>query len=66
MMKVNRSVRKRWCGTAILIMFAAAMLAASIAPAYAPVGAGNILNPDGAEDCGTVAADEFKNLEVRG
>jgi hypothetical protein len=66
MMKVNRSVWEGWCSTAIVIVFAAAMLAASIAPSYASAGADNIRNPDGADDYGTVAADEFKNLKIRG
>ncbi len=66
MMKVSRSVRTRWCSTAILIVFAAAMLAASIAPAYASTGAGNALDFDGTDDYETVAAGGFKNLKIRG
>jgi hypothetical protein len=67
MMKVS-SVRKRWCSTAILIVFAAAMLAASIAPAYASTGAGNALDFDGTNDyvdCGDInAIDGISKLTI--
>ena len=51
---------------AILIVFAAVMLTASIAPALASAGAGNVLDFDGANDYGKVTANEFKNLKIRG
>ena len=47
MMKVGRSVRARCCSMPIIIMFAAAMLATSVAPAYKSAGADNIRNPGG-------------------
>ena len=65
-MKVSRSVRKGWCSTATSVVFAVAMLAASIAPTYVSTGAGNTLNHDGAAGYGKVTADEFKNLRIRG
>jgi len=35
MMKASRNIREKWCSTAILILFAAVMLAASSTPAWA-------------------------------
>ena len=37
MMKASRSIREKWCSMAFLIVFAAAMLVASITPALAAI-----------------------------
>jgi len=53
-MNARRSIRERWCGMAVLIAVAAAMLAASTAPALAAImpDPANLANTTGNHQAG--------------
>ncbi|MCK5480335.1 MAG: DUF2341 domain-containing protein, partial [Gammaproteobacteria bacterium] len=71
MMNASRSIRGGWCGTAVLIVFAAAMLAASITPALAyPISTPNYAYGDigvNTSGTGTLSAGSVsQNTQVAG